>query len=272
MRSWRRGRVPSLTFEAYGVPVRVIIPGEGLRELVEELLPPGAQTVAHAPQASTFALRSADPGAYEVALDDHPVIGESPLELALETLDQQMRLHIAANARDRIFLHAGVVAADRGAIVLPGPSFSGKTTLVRALLELGTTYFSDEYAVLDCQGQVHPYPRRLSIRGDAGTVSSERHASELGAELGRAPAPVGLVAVVPYRPRAASSWQRISPGRAVAELLSNAVPAQARPRDSLRTLNRAVADATLIEGERGEAHTTAEQLLTELPTTDMAAP
>jgi hypothetical protein len=42
-------------------------------------------------------------------------------------------------------------------MVLPGKSFAGKTTLVAALVRAGAEYWSDEYAVLDANGDVHPY-------------------------------------------------------------------------------------------------------------------
>ena len=64
-----------------------------------------------------------------------------------------------------MFVHAGVVAVDGRALLLPGGSFTGKTTLVAALLRAGAQYGSDEYAVLDEAGLVLPaYPRPLSIR------------------------------------------------------------------------------------------------------------
>ena len=49
--------------------------------------------------------------------------------------------------------------------MLPAPSFGGKTTLVAALVRAGAIYYSDEFAVLDEQGFVHPYAKPLSIRG-----------------------------------------------------------------------------------------------------------
>ena len=95
-------------------------------------------------------------------------------------LDAQVRMFIAANTRDWIFVHAGAVACGGRAVVLPGESFSGKTTLVAALVQAGASYYSDEYAVLDADGRVHPYARRLSIRSDGGEPTQERHVGELG--------------------------------------------------------------------------------------------
>ena len=62
------------------------------------------------------------------------------------------------------FVHAGVVDAGGCGIVIPGRSYTGKSTLVAELVRLGATYVSDEYAVLDPSGLVHPFAKPLSIR------------------------------------------------------------------------------------------------------------
>src|SRR4029077_6709070 len=80
---------------------------------------------------------------------------------------------VAERAPDHLFVHAGVVGWDGGAIVMPGASFAGKTTLVQAWLGAGATYYSDEFAVLDRTGRVHPFTRPLSIR-DRATASTRR--------------------------------------------------------------------------------------------------
>jgi hypothetical protein len=77
-------------------------------------------------------------------------------------------------------------------------SFAGKTTLVQAWLEAGATYYSDEFAVLDRAGRVHPFARPLAIR-DGSTALTRVPAAELGAETGTTPLPIGLVLVTSYR-------------------------------------------------------------------------
>ncbi len=264
--------MPSLEFEAYGVPVGVTFADEALREALAQVVPPGARSIDRPPPAPAFTLRRSVADRYEVVSGEEPVLFDGTLELALQTLDQQIRLHIAANASEWIFVHAGVVAVNGGAIVLPGPSFCGKTTLVTAMLELGASYYSDEYAVLDPEGQVHPYPRPLSIRGQHGEPGVDRDARDVGAAVGDRPAAARLVAVVLYRPDRSPSWERISPGRAVAAVLANTIPAQARPHQSLRTLAKALTDATVVEGERGEALPAARLLLSELESAAARSP
>ena len=88
------------------------------------------------------------------------------LEEVFDALEAHVQLHVAEAAPRRRFVHAGVVGWRGKAILIPGRSYSGKSTLVAALVAAGATYYSDEYAVLDERGRVHPYPKPLSLRAD----------------------------------------------------------------------------------------------------------
>jgi hypothetical protein len=74
------------------------------------------------------------------------------------------RRALAPGADDHLLLHAGAVAGDRGAVVLPAASGSGKSTLVAGLVRAGFAYLSDEAAVIE-RGAcvVHPYPKPISV-------------------------------------------------------------------------------------------------------------
>ena len=85
-------------------------------------------------------------------------------------LEYDLEVYVAEQARRRVFVHAGAVGWNGRAIILPGQTRSGKTTLVAALVRAGATYYSDEYAVIDTQGRVHPYPRPLMIRTETGEL------------------------------------------------------------------------------------------------------
>ena len=82
----------------------------------------------------------------------------------LDGFESHVQLTVAEHAPRLVFVHAGVVGWNGQAIVIPGLSHSGKTTLVHQLVRAGATYYSDEYAVLDARGRVHPYPRPLGMR------------------------------------------------------------------------------------------------------------
>jgi hypothetical protein len=61
-------------------------------------------------------------------------------------------------------VHAGAVVLGERALLMPGATHAGKSSLVAELLRRGATYFSDEYALIDSEGRVHPYPRPLLLR------------------------------------------------------------------------------------------------------------
>ncbi len=181
------------------------------------------------------------------------------LEVLLDSFESEVGLLVAELARRRVFVHAGVVGWRGRAILVPGRTFTGKSTLVAALVRAGATYYSDEFAVLDERGRVHPYPRPLSLR--EGELARRCPPEDLGAETGCKPLPVGLIAVTPYR--AGSRWRprSLSAGRALLALLKNTVPARRRPRASMQALRHAVAGARALNGARGEADEVAERLL-----------
>jgi hypothetical protein len=169
---------------------------------------------------------------------------------------------VAELAPRRVFVHAGVVGWRGRAIVLPGKSMAGKSELVAALLRAGATYYSDEYAVLDGQGRVHPYPRPIALRADR--ERSDRRGPDARAERSPRrlrPLPVGLVALCRYR--AGSRWRprRLSRGAAALAILANTVSARRAPARALRAIGAVVLSATVIEGLRGEAPETAAALL-----------
>jgi hypothetical protein len=175
------------------------------------------------------------------------------LDEALDQLESHMQLIVAATSSEKLFVHAGVVGWQGRAIILPGRSFSGKTTLVTALLKAGATYYSDEYAIFDRQGRVWPYARPLSIREQGQKVRRRCLPEEMGGSSGQTPLPVGLVVVTEYLPDA--HWQAypLSPGQALLALLNNTVAARSQAEQALTTLRQVVGQAQSITGKRGEA-------------------
>ena len=68
--------------------------------------------------------------------------------------------------------HAGVVGWRGRAIVIPGRSHAGKSTLVAELVRRGAVYYCDEFAVLHETGRVHPYRRTPVLTQVSYTLSS----------------------------------------------------------------------------------------------------
>ena len=183
------------------------------------------------------------------------------LQPVLEALQAAIRICVAERAPRRVFVHAGVVGFRGRAILIPGVSFSGKSTLVEALVRAGARYYSDEFAVLDRKGRVHPFRAPLALRGPDGRAARLLAPAELDPDERATPLPVGVVAMSRYRPGARWRPRALSPGRGTLALLGHTVPARRDPRRSLATLRRVAASARVLQGSRGEADETARLLL-----------
>ena len=71
---------------------------------------------------------------------------------------------VPQRARDFLFLHAGAVVRDGGALLLPALMDSGKSSLVTALLRSGWEYLSDELGPIDpVTGRIYPFPKLISL-------------------------------------------------------------------------------------------------------------
>ncbi len=170
------------------------------------------------------------------------------------TLESDLRLFVAELARGRVFVHAGVVGWEGRAIVVPGRSFSGKSTLVAELVRAGATYYSDEYAVFDSRGRVHPFAGPLQIREEGGSKQTKIDVRQLGGLAGSKPLPVGLVLVTKFKKGARWRPRNLSSGAGALELLSNTVSARRSPANALDAFDNVVAGAQIVKGARGEAH------------------
>jgi hypothetical protein len=182
----------------------------------------------------------------------------------LESFESDLELYVAEWARRRLFVHAGVVGWRGKGIVIPGRSFSGKTRLVAELVKAGATYYSDEYAVLDSSGRVHPYPRPLALRLNESARQTKHPVESLGGYPGHKPLPVGLVVACRYKRGAEWRPRLLSAGQGALELLANAVPARRNPQASLATIQKIVSEAPVLKGTRGEAEAAAASILIRL--------
>jgi hypothetical protein len=171
---------------------------------------------------------------------------------------------VAEAAPRHAFVHAGVVGWRGRAIVIPGSSFSGKSTLTAALVRAGATYYSDEYAVIDSRGRVLPFARPLQLRGSDGRFLEKVSAESLGGTSGEKPLPLGLVVETSYRPGCRWRPRRGSSGRGALALMSHAVPILRRPAWTMKLLTRAAQTAVHLKGQRGEAEAVVERILDEL--------
>jgi hypothetical protein len=131
---------------------------------------------------------------------------------------------------------------------------------VAALLRRGATYFSDEYALIDADGQVYPYPRPVLLR-DGGTEQKPVRAEQLNATIGREPVPVGWVFVVRYVPGAVWKVEAMEQSQAVFTLLQNTPQILAEAPAMIGHFRTAVQHAKSYWGERGDADDAAVRIL-----------
>jgi hypothetical protein len=251
------------SFDAYGVKLAVAASNAELLEQTKAVLPPGWSPCDPSLANRRFAVRLEPTGTYAFERDGQLANDGLTLELVLGLLDTELRLHVARKAPNVIFIHAGVVAHRGRTIVLPGYSFSGKTTLVAALVRAGATYFSDEFAVLDESGFVHPYTKTLSVR-DANQVQVEHSVDSFGGVAGEEALPVSAIVVTSYQPGAEWRPESVSAADGAMALLANAVPARERPTEVMRVVSRTAERAVVLKSARGEADEIAPRLLAEL--------
>ncbi len=149
-------------------------------------------------------------------------------------------------------VHAGVVLWGGRALLLPGITHAGKSSLVAELLRRGATYFSDEYALIDLEGRVHPYPRPLLLRNGSPEQFPVLPA-ELKARTGDAPAPVGWILSLEYLPESTWSVAAVSQSEALLILLRNTPHVLSESPDLVAVFQCAVAGACSHVGCRPDA-------------------
>jgi len=257
---------------AFGVPFEARVDDRRLLPALRARLPPGSTPTRASPAIvlslvhevsdttrwRTVSSRRGGRGiGLTVRLDGEQVARGLSHADALDVFESELQLSVARRAQPEVFVHAGVVAVRGRAILVPGRSGTGKTTLVQALVEAGATYFSDEYAVVDAAGRVHPYPRRLSVRMRGG----RKERQPVPRKRGQGSVPIGLIVQTQYRPGARWEPAALSSGECVLALLSNTVPARDRPGEVLATLVRASDGALGFRGDRGPAARTARALI-----------
>lgn len=264
----RLGWADGITFSAYGVRVGLRVNDKAILRRVLTRLPPDSRpsdvrVVNHLYSLTGFAnnsdgkVRRFNLGYWNLAR----FARTRSFEDLLDQFESHLQLTVAEHAPRRVFVHAGVVGFKGRAIVIPGMSFSGKSTLVAELLRAGATYYSDEYAVIDERGRVHPYARDLRIRvAESGRVERARP-EQLGAVVGSKPLRVGLVVSTNFKGGARWRPRELTQGKAVLELLANTVSARSQPEMALSFLTKALESARILKGARGEASEIVDAIL-----------
>src|SRR5579863_5939217 len=216
-------------FELLGVTFGVRANREPELERIEARLPWGSRRrgVCSVERLYSFFFRSAhqEPGKrlFHLLYGDASIIARSENETDLfDAFESDIALWAAQSSPKMFVIHAGVVSWEGQGIVIPGPSFAGKTMLVREFVRHGALYYSDEFAVLDMKGRVHPFPRALNVRQGLDRKRANIPLLMLRGKIGTSPVPIKWILVTKYEPLAQWRPRSISVGRGALALLANA--------------------------------------------------
>lgn len=203
---------------------------------------------------------TANPGGPEIVNRHDPLRERSvePIGSTADALVDDLHLTIALHSRDHVYIHAGVVTWNGGAILLPGRSRTGKSTLVEALVRRGAGYCSDEYARVCDDGSITPYARPIQLRSPTGRRSVD--AASIGSVNDAPVAPI-LVVFTAFAEAAAFDPVHVAPAAAALELFDNTVIAETQPERAMRVVAQIARQARAVRSPRPDVATAATRIL-----------
>lgn len=204
---------------------------------------------------------------------------------AVDAMDRLVHSLVSGmHAQNRWPIHAGAAVHRGRAVILSGPSGTGKTTLVLALAQHGLALLSDELAIFDADGlTVHPYRRGLHLRpgtperigrfasileqprenlggGIAWAVAHDQLPAQFGVTLADA-APLGAIVLLGEHGLAEPVIEPMRPGVAAMELLRGTWAASIDFAGALRRISALTAAVPCIRMRAAEPDVTAARLL-----------
>ena len=230
-------------------------------ETVERYVFPPLSRVTFAPDSAHIHLQvDRDTTGFSVLLGHTLVASASLLHdaalAAVKALDEAV-VHRMKTLRA---IHAGAVLIKEKALLLPGLTHAGKSSLVAELLSRGASCFSDEYALIDAEGCIHSYPRPLLLR-NGGPSQSLVLPRELNAGYALRTAPVGWIMALDYGVGEAWNVHRMSQGEATMLLLRNTPHEMAQSPEMIEFFLRATSNAVCYEGKRCDVAEAATHIL-----------
>jgi predicted NACHT family NTPase len=250
----RLGWAAGFSFISHGVRIGVRVNQPEILDTLLELLPEGWKPSRHRVVEQLYSLKvggnSARPNLRQFNLlygNLNKLARTLSLEEVFEAFQKDLQHAVPFLARQKVFVRAGVVGWQGRAIIITGDEGSGKTTVVKELVKRGATYYSDEYAMLDSKGRVHPYVGLTDEFSDK--------------QIGQQPLPVGTILVTRYKEGARFRPRKLTEGQAALELLAHTSATRRIPETALTFAQKAVSQARAFKGVRGEASQLVEWLL-----------
>jgi hypothetical protein len=194
---------------------------------------------------------------------------------AVRSLNHELVHGVMLRAPKLYYVHAGVVAVGGQAIVLPGLSRAGKSTLVLGLIEQGAQLLSDELLAFDPVSRLaRVFPRAIKIRdacvGYFPTLSAHFHGAGEGRFLAfeglpfaliSAPAPVAAIVVPTWTGSGREELEPISAGRALLDLAGSSLNFGTHRVRSLDCLAAMVDEARAWRLRWSDPHAAAREIM-----------
>lgn len=255
-------------FEAYNVKIGIRSTNHGVLEQIKErlpfLLPTGYRGIDFIESEYIFSIIWSDKPQKRLLVykNDEEILKLPKKDWKLDFLESQIRVTVAEFSNEFVFLHAGAVRFKDKAIIIPARSFSGKTTLVAELAKRGLEYYSDEYAVIDENGLLHPFPKQLSMRGIIDDYQQiDIDVEDYGGKKGNEPINIGLILVSKFIKRAKFQPKLMSSGEGIIESIANSVSIRQNPEFVLRVLGKVMNQAKVVKTNRSEAKKFADKFI-----------
>ena len=251
---WRHG----ISFEAYGVKLGIRSEDSGVLSQLVSQIPFGCELCDAKIVDRIYSVLRVHQGnhqetRYNLYLNHEIFSLNLTTQELLERLQAFCSVAIAELSTQHLFVHAGVVGWQGGAILIPGKSQAGKSTLVAELIKRGATYYSDEFALIDDDGYVSNFPKPLSLRKPYVNRQRDIPVEEIGGIVGERRLPVSQVILTEYKSK--SIWQpdRLTPGQGVLFMLEHTPSTQGSPAKAINILSRAISGASVLKSYRGDA-------------------
>ncbi|MGC2637388.1 MAG: hypothetical protein WA294_09435 [Acidobacteriaceae bacterium] len=253
------------SYTAYGVPITLKTTANLMDVLPSPLIPGAVSSALEGESAVVFRFYptpgSAGRPLFVVGEGERAIFASADVREAARVLESRVHLRAAALTKEYVFVHAGVVQWGGHALLLPGASHTGKSSMVAALVAAGAQYYSDEYAVIDLDGRVRAFPRRLRLRENGVEKPGVADGAEPVKTSALDPLSLGWVLNLRFRDGAVWSPKELTPGQTLLALLENTVAVRRQSELTLRTLKLAIEPTKGWQSERGDAAHAAVEVL-----------
>lgn len=232
-------------FEFHGLKIGVRLDDSVSVENLRKFFPPGSREILYDETERSFSLITdqnnslrgfyVEVGGEILLAQGFEKFDGTDIEAVMEALESKILLALTLIAPPKMFFfHAGAFLFKGVGVIIPGRTHAGKTTLVTEFIKNGAEYYSDDCALIDAEGFLHPYPVLLGVRGE-----NERNylkAEEFGAKTGVAPIKVEYILFTEYSLNAVWNPLPVKPAQAAFRMLENVFYGEAVRRQPSETL------------------------------------